>query len=141
MEVNRLRIKLLDPECLPFKKHFTDAGYDLKARDSCVICPGDTIPIPSGVCFEIPPGWEGDIRPRSSSSLKGLHIAGTVDSDYRGEIKIIVNNSGNDAQYIQRGERIAQMVITPCLLAELEIVDELDETERGDQGFGSTGRM
>ncbi|MCK9570908.1 dUTP diphosphatase [Candidatus Pacearchaeota archaeon] len=137
-----MRIKLLDLEMMPFKKYDQDAGWDLRARDSCSIYPDDALAIKTGVCVEIPPGFSGEIRPRSSITKRGLIIPlGTIDSQYRGEIEIIVLNPFSKRQIIERGERIAQLVITPCMLGTLEIVDELSVSQRGASGFGSTGRL
>ncbi len=137
-----MKIKLLDPFCMPTKKYRFDAGWDLRASESLIICPGEVVKIGAGIAVEIPRGYVGDIRPRSSMSAKGLILPiGTVDAGYTGEIGIILINAGNNAQKIEKGERIAQLVITPCLLPDLESVDELPETERGSYGFGSTGRF
>ena len=135
-----MKIKLLDPDCMPYKKYSTDAGIDLRASKDAIIHPGDTLKIGAGIAVEIPSGYVGDIRPRSSISTRGLILPiGTVDAGYAGEIGIILINASNRAQMITRGERIAQLVVTPCLIEEIEIVDELPESERGAQGFGSTG--
>jgi dUTP pyrophosphatase len=89
---------------------------------------------------EIPPGYAGLIRARSSSTIKGLEIHGTIDSDYRGEIFLLCNNASNNPIQIKQYERIAQLVVVPCLIRDIELVEELTETERGCNGFGSTGK-
>lgn len=97
--------------------------------------------IPTGLAVEIPEGFEGQVRPRSSVSLKGLHVAlGTIDSDYRGEIKIVVMNLDAHTQVIKQGDRIAQLVIAPVSRVIPVEVEKLSETTRGSSGFGSTGR-
>ena len=100
--------------------------------------------VPTGLMIALPPGYEAQVRPRSGLAAKHgitcLNSPGTIDADYRGEVKVILINLGQDAFVIKRGERIAQMVIAPVTRAELKIVAELDETKRGTGGFGSTGR-
>jgi dUTP pyrophosphatase len=128
---------------MPYKKYSTDAGLDLRSSKDAIIHPGDTLKISAGIAVEIPKGYVGDIRPRSSISTRGLILPiGTVDAGYVGEIGIILINASKRAQMITKGERMAQLVVTPCLIAEeIETVDELPESERGAQGFGSTGVM
>lgn len=136
-----LRIKLIDPACEPYKKHTTDAGWDLRSREYFLLMPGAVKRVGAGICVEIPTGYVGDIRPRSSITQKGLVVPiGTVDSSYRGEIGIIIINASNSIISIAKGERIAQLVITPCLLTRIQKVNELSQTERGTNGFGSTGK-
>jgi len=125
------------------------AGFDLRASQDATIYPNGTAFIGTGLAFEIPEGYEMQIRPRSGMSAKTkVRVAnspGTIDSDYRGEVKIILDNiydknTGNmDAYTIRKGDRIAQGVICPVLQVEFEEVEELDETERGEGGLGSTG--
>jgi dUTP pyrophosphatase len=99
--------------------------------------------VPTGLCVAIPAGWEGQIRPRSGLALRqGLSMPnspGTIDADYRGELKVLLINLGTAPIVIERGMRIAQMLITPAPQAKISVVDHLDETERGAGGFGSTG--
>ena len=133
--------KVLEAGMEPYRKYDTDAGYDLKARQDVLIMPGQTARFGSGVCVEIPPNYVGDIRPRSSMSQRGLIVPlGTIDHGYTGEIGLIVINASNQSQRIVKGERIAQLVVVPCLIEPIEIVDELPESERGADGFGSTGK-
>ena len=121
------------------------AGYDLCAavRQDLVLAPGDRTLVPTGFCIAIPAGYEGQVRPRSGLALShGIllpNAPGTIDSDYRGELKIILLNAGEKPYVIQRGERIAQLVIAPVAMAEFVEVDQLDATHRGDGGFGHTG--
>ncbi|MCI5605844.1 MAG: dUTP diphosphatase, partial [Spirochaetia bacterium] len=104
---------------------------------------GKTAMIPTGLFFEIPEGYEVQVRPRSGLAAKNgitvLNTPGTIDSDYRGEIKVILINLGNKDFVVNDKERIAQMVIAPVIQAGFEITDSLSETERGTGGFGSTG--
>ena len=99
--------------------------------------------IPTGIAIEIPPGFEAQVRPRSGLAIKHgitlLNAPGTIDADYRGEIKVILINLGHEEFLINRGDRIAQLVICPVIRVELEEVEELSNTERSDGGFGSTG--
>jgi len=124
------------------------AGMDLRAavaEDAPVtLAPGKRAMIPTGLTLALPPGYEAQIRPRSGLAarhgLTCLNSPGTIDADYRGEIKVILINHGEDAFIIKRGERIAQMVIASVIQGQLDVVTMLDETERGAGGFGSTGR-
>jgi dUTP pyrophosphatase len=121
------------------------AGMDIAAAITAdiVIAPGARHAVPSGLAIAVPAGHEVQIRPRSGLALRhGVTVAnapGTIDSDYRGEIKVILINLGEAPITISRGMRIAQMVVAPVIQASLALVDTLDSTERGDGGFGSTG--
>ena len=141
-----VKIKL-EPECsnlFPTKAHPDDAGYDLYSRIDAVLEPLSGMAIPVGFAMELPSGYEAQIRPRSGLAAKH-HITvtnspGTVDANYRGEIKAILYNLGKEPFIIQCGDRIAQMVI--CKLPEIELVEatELSETDRNTNGFGSSGK-
>ena len=121
------------------------SGMDLTANVNKVIeiQPGKSEIIPTGLALSIPKNYEIQIRPRSGLAAKNqisvLNTPGTIDEDYRGEIKVILINLGEKKFTIEKGLRIAQMVLCPVIKAELEEVDELDETKRGSGGFGSTG--
>ena len=123
------------------------AGMDLRAaiapEETLVLAPGKRVAIPTGLAIALPPGFEAQARPRSGLALKQgitlLNSPGTIDADYRGELKVILINHGTEPATIRRGERIAQVVIAPVTRAVLEEADTLDETERGAGGFGSTG--
>lgn len=143
-----LKVKVLPHgEGLPLPSYATplSAGMDLRAAiDKPVkIEPGERVLIPTGLMMEIPAGFEGQVRPRSGLALKkGLTLVnspGTIDADYRGEVKVILINLGKESVEINRGDRIAQLVIAPVVQVNLEVSHELSETERGDGGFGSTG--
>lgn len=124
-------------------KYQTDgaSGFDCHSCESKLLQPMQRHKISLGFAIELPPGYEGQVRSRSGLSLKkGLVvIPGTIDSDYRGEVCAIVVNLTNDLSLISLGDRIAQFVIAPVVKAELEFVNELSSTERGQSGFGSTG--
>ncbi len=122
------------------------AGADLYASldEAVIIEPGETKLIPTGFAFEIPVGYAGFVYARSGlASKRGLAPAnkvGVIDSDYRGEVMVALHNHGSQAQTVEAGERIAQMVIAPYITAKFILSDELDDTVRGEGGFGSTGR-
>jgi dUTP pyrophosphatase len=119
------------------------AGMDLRCSEGFELQPMQRKLVPTGVRMAIPKGYEGQVRPRSGLAIKhGIALVnspGTIDSDYRGEIGVILVNLGQDAVRFERGERIAQMVICPIVRAELQVVESLEETSRGEGGFGSTG--
>ena len=131
---------------IPEYKTSGAAGADLCALlDAPLTIPaGSSAMIPTGLFFEIPQGYEVQVRPRSGLAAKNgvtvLNTPGTIDSDYRGEIKVILINLGNQDFTINSGDRIAQMVIAPVIQASFTITDSLSETERGSGGFGSTGK-
>ncbi|HEV7691009.1 MAG TPA: dUTP diphosphatase [Hyphomonadaceae bacterium] len=133
---------------LPAYETADAAGMDLRAAvkdiEPVTLSPGARAMIPTGLTIALPPGYEAQVRPRSGLAAKHgvtcLNSPGTIDADYRGEVKVILINLGQEAFVIKRGERIAQMVIAPVTRAELKVVAELDETKRGTGGFGSTGR-
>lgn len=121
------------------------AGMDLRCRESFELKPLERKLVPTGIKIAIPVGYEGQVRPRSGLAMKlGLSLVntpGTIDSDYRGEVGVLLINLGSDVVTILQGERIAQLVVCPIVRARLEQVEEavLDRTERGEGGFGSTG--
>lgn len=119
------------------------AGMDVLAAEAVTLKTGQRHAVATGLSMAIPQGYEIQVRPRSGLALKhGITVPntpGTIDSDYRGELKIILINHGSDDFPIARGDRIAQLVIAPVVRAEWEEVEELDETVRGEGGFGSTG--
>ena len=121
------------------------SGMDIAAciKNSIIISPGEKVLVSTGLSIAIPRGYEVQIRPRSGLAAKKnitvLNTPGTIDADYRGEIKVILINHGKEEFVIENGIRIAQMVVCPIVQANLEEVAELSETERGSDGFGSTG--
>jgi dUTP pyrophosphatase len=122
------------------------AGVDLAAaiEGEITIAPGGRDIVPTGFMLAIPAGFEGQVRPRSGLALRnGIVVPnspGTIDADYRGEVKVILLNAGTEPFVIKRGDRIAQLVIAPVVTSEFCEVEDLDETERGEGGFGHTGR-
>lgn len=132
---------------LPRYESVDAAGMDLRAAVSeaepLVLRPGARLAVPTGLAIALPPGFEVQVRPRSGLALRNgvapLNSPGTVDADYRGEIKVILINLGDEDLVIRRGDRIAQMVVAPVLQAVWRETTQLDETERGAGGFGSTG--
>jgi dUTP pyrophosphatase len=139
--------KLPHAQDLPLPHYATkgSAGLDLLAAidEEIELLPGQRLAVPAGIAIELPPGWEAQVRPRSGLALNHgitcLNSPGTIDSDYRGEIKVILINHGDKVFVIQRGHKIAQMVIAKHEQAELVELDALSESERGAGGFGSTG--
>lgn len=119
------------------------AGMDVLAAEDVTLAPGGRHAVATGLAMAIPDGYEIQVRPRSGLALKhGISLPntpGTIDSDYRGELKVIMINLGQDAFVIRRGDRIAQLVLAPVVRAAWEEVVDLDETARGEGGFGSTG--
>jgi len=140
-----------DPECadLPLPSYETEhaAGMDIRAavREPLTLAPGERVLVPTGLRIALPPGMEAQIRPRSGLALKhGILLPnspGTIDADYRGEIRIILANFGQEPFTVQRGDRIAQMVIASVTQVEWVLTDSLDETPRGEGGFGHTGKQ
>ncbi len=135
-------------EGLPLPKYATpgSAGMDLVAAvaDEMVLPPGEVRLISTGIRIAIPEGYEGQVRPRSGLALRHgitmLNSPGTIDSDYRGTVSVIAINHGKEDFVIRRGERIAQLVICPVARAEWQPVASLDDTQRGEGGFGHSGR-
>jgi dUTP pyrophosphatase len=132
---------------LPAYETADAAGMDLRAAvpddEPVVLKPGARAAVPTGLTMAIPRGFEGQVRPRSGLALRAgitcLNSPGTIDADYRGEVKVILINLGEEDVPIRRGDRIAQLLITPVLQASWDEVESLDETARGKGGFGSTG--
>ena len=148
--IDRLTVRVLRLEHardLPLPDYASpgSAGVDLRAavEETNVIEPGARLQVPTGLVLELPQGWEGQVRPRSGLAIRHgltlLNTPGTIDSDYRGEIQVIVANLGQQAYAIERGDRIAQLVIAPVSQVVFQEVDSLNPTDRGEGGFGSTG--
>lgn len=149
MHLAEIRIairRLPHGEGLPLPSYATSgaAGMDVVAAESVTLVPGGRHPVATGFAIAIPEGFEVQVRPRSGLALKHgitcLNTPGTIDSDYRGEVKVILANLGDAPFEVVRGERIAQLVPAPVQRAHFAEVDDLDETDRGAGGFGSTGR-
>lgn len=139
----KIKVKTLENAELPKYQSKGASGFDFHSTEEVIIDRDCTTTVGTGLRMAVPEGYELQVRPRSGLSLDTkLRVAnspGTIDSDYRGEIKIIIHNTGNRAYQINKGDRIAQGVVTPVIQADLEEVDELEETERAEEGFGSTG--
>jgi dUTP pyrophosphatase len=148
LNVKVKRMAAAHPAALPLPKRQSlhSAGFDLTAdiEGEQVLAPLARAAIPTGPCLEIPVGYEAQVRPRSGLALKHgvtcLNSPGTIDADYRGEVKVILINLSNVPFKLNRGDRVAQLVFSPLCQAELEEVGELSSTARGEGGFGSTGR-
>lgn len=149
--MNPVRVAIVqepDATDLPLPRYQTEgaAGVDLYAavREPVVLQPGERALIRTGIRIALPPGYEAQVRPRSGLAARhGIALVnspGTIDSDYRGEIQVVVINLGQEPFTIQRGERIAQLVVAPVVRIEWEPVGELPATTRGEGGFGHTGR-
>jgi dUTP pyrophosphatase len=142
-----IRVHVLNDtdQALPAYETADSAGMDLRAHldEAVVLKPGQRVLIPSGLRLEIPPGYEGQVRPRSGLALKRgltvLNAPGTIDADYRGDVGVILINLSQEDQRIEAGDRIAQLLFAPVTRAELVEVETLDDTARGSGGFGSTG--
>ncbi len=141
----KIRVPIvLDEGCtLPSYQTQGAAGIDLCLSEPVTLQPLERCLAPTGVRLSIPPGFEGQVRPRSGlahrQGITMVNSPGTIDSDYRGEIKLILINLGSAAVTLGRGERVAQLVFCPVARAELVVAEDLTETERGEGGFGSTG--
>jgi dUTP pyrophosphatase len=141
--------RLPHAEGLPLPAYETAeaAGMDLRAAppqgEPLTLRPGERLAVPTGFAFALPPGYEAQVRPRSGLALKNgitcLNTPGTIDADYRGEVKVILVNLGAEDVHIRRGDRIAQLVVSPVVQAAWREVDSLPPTARGAGGFGSTG--
>ena len=136
--------KKLSPEAvLPAYAHPGDAGMDVCSVENLTVAPGGRALVHTGLAMALPPGYEAQVRPRSGLALKSgvtvLNTPGTIDEGYRGEIGVILANFGDSDFVVEKGDRIAQMVIAPVTRAEVVEVGEVDSTDRGAGGFGSTG--
>ncbi|ESA35975.1 deoxyuridine 5 -triphosphate nucleotidohydrolase [Leptolyngbya sp. Heron Island J] len=145
MPIPIIKFKKLSPQAIiPSYAHPGDAGADLVAMDAHTLEPLQRLAIPTGLAVELPQGYELQVRPKSSLALKHgitvLNTPGTVDAGYRGEIKVILINLGQSTFEINPGQRIAQIVIAPVIQAEFMLVDSLGASQRGEGGFGSTGK-
>ena len=145
MTLEMIKIKKLNADAtIPTRSHSTDAGLDLYASEDVSVSRGTMIP--TGIAVDIPPGYEAQVRPRSGLSIRSsLRVTlGTIDSGFVGEINVIadsINVIGSTMYHIEKGDKIAQLVISPIETPEVEVVDEFDsESERGENGFGSTGK-
>lgn len=140
----KLKIKLVHPDAkLPKRANPTDSGLDLCSVETVDVYPWTQAIVDTGLQIELPPDTEAQIRPRSGLAAKHkitvTNSPGTIDEGYQGNLKVILFNLGRDKFTVEKGDRIAQMVIAPVLRPEIELVTELSDSERGENGFGSTG--
>jgi dUTP pyrophosphatase len=138
-----IQIEVDSPELVPFYANVGDAGADLRASDAYVVYPRDRVLVKTGLKIALPVGYVALVHPRSGLALKHgitvLNTPGTIDSGYRGEVGVILYNASDQPFLVNKGDRIAQMVIQKYETAVFSVVDRLDETDRGSGGFGSTG--
>ena len=140
----KLKVKKLAADAtVPNYAHPGDAGLDLYANEAAELAPGASHRVKTGVAIQLPPGTEAQVRPRSGLAAKHavtvLNTPGTIDEGYRGEVCVILVNHGTQPFAIEKGMKIAQMVIKPVITVDVEETDELSDTSRGEGGFGSTG--
>ena len=141
IQIKRLSVSVL----IPKYETLGSSGMDIAAfiENNIIIYPGEKALVPTGFSISVPIGYEVQIRPRSGlaakKSITVLNTPGTIDADYRGEVKVILINLGKEKFIVENGDRIAQMVVCPVIQADFEEVKELSNTERGSGGFGSTG--
>lgn len=138
----KLKYKKLNPEAKLYPPFYEgDVGYDIISIETKMIGEHYYETLHTGLSIEIPEGYYGLIRTRSSNGINGLQThPGIIDSGYRGEILVIIYNHNDDIEYIKKGEKIAQLVILPKIIFELEEVNELSKTDRNEKGFGSSGK-
>ena len=126
---------------MPVRAHKDDAGLDLRSPDTFIVKAGKSLKINSGVHVEIPAGYVGFLKAKSGLNVKyGITCTGVIDAGYTGSIVVKLYNNGSDDVLFERGDKITQLVILPIVCPDLVQVDSLEDTERGDAGFGSTGR-
>ncbi len=138
----KIKIKLDDGAFVPTRAHSTDAGLDLYAMESALILPSSSHSFDTGVHIEIPEGYVGMIKSKSGLNVKnGITSEGVIDCGYTGSMVVKLYNHGYNSVRIERGQKISQLVLLPIITPEVELVDELESTERGNGGFGSTGAL
>jgi dUTP pyrophosphatase len=143
--VDQLEVKLLHPAARPpARGRESDAGYDLSCVEPFVLRPGERRMVSTGVAIAIPPGVAGLVLPRSGLAhrhgIACVNSPGLIDPDYRGELRVILVNHGEETYRAHAGDRIAQLLLVPFWAPEMRVVEELPESERGERGFGSSGR-
>jgi dUTP pyrophosphatase len=145
MTPDELLVRLLHPEARPpARTRSGDAGYDLRSVEAVTLPPGGRHAVATGLALALPPGVAGLVTPRSGLAARHgitcLNAPGLVDPDYRGEVKVILHNAGEEPFHVEPGDRIAQLLLVVYDSPTLRVVDALPETERGEAGFGSSGR-
>ena len=136
----KLKIKIEHGGFEPLRGHATDAGLDLRSPIDVWVHPGQHVKIDTKIRMAIPDGYVGLITSKSGLMLKGITSRGTIDSSYRGTIGAVLYNHSQEGYAVHAGDKVCQIVIIPIVLPEIEYVDQLDETERNEGGFGSTGK-
>jgi dUTP pyrophosphatase len=137
-----MKIKLDPGAYMPERAHSADAGYDLRSPVKGRLYAGEAVVIDTGVHVEIPQGYVGMLKSKSGLNVKHDIVGeGVIDSGYTGSIRVKLYNHGSESYMIETGDKISQLVILPIITPELELVTELEETDRGNNGFGSTGRQ
>jgi dUTP pyrophosphatase len=138
-----LKVKKIHPDAkLPQYSHKGDAGLDLFSSVDCVLKKGEVKPIPTGIKIAIPEGHVGLVWDKSGISLKGVHrLAGVIDSGYRGEVQVVMANLGGESFEVKKGMKIAQLLVQPVQEVNVIETEDLEETSRGENGFGSTGKF
>jgi len=139
--MDHILVKKLTPDAhAPEKATEGDLGYDLFCVEPAVITPGATVAVSTGIAVQFPPGWGAVIKDRSSMALKQIHVsAGVIDNGYRGQIKVALTNHSRAETVIEKNQKMAQMIPVPVTNWEVRVVEELSTTQRGENGFGSTG--
>ncbi len=126
---------------LPLYQHKGDAGLDIFSSIDCVLKAGEVKPVPTGIRMAVPDGHVGLVWDKSGISLRGIHrLAGVIDSGYRGEVRVVMVNLGNEAFVIEKGMKIAQLLVQPVTEVKVVETEELETSSRGEAGFGSTGK-
>jgi dUTP pyrophosphatase len=126
---------------LPLYQHKGDAGLDIFSSVDCVLEAGEVKPVPTGIRVAVPDGYAGLVWDKSGISLKGVHrLAGVIDSGYRGEVRVVMVNLGSEPFVIEKGMKIAQLLVQPVTEVKVVETEELERTSRGEEGFGSTGK-
>lgn len=138
----KLKVKRIHEDAkLPLYQHKGDAGLDVFSSIDCVLGKGEVKPVPTGIKLAVPEGHVGLIWDKSGISLKGVHrLAGVIDSGYRGEVRVVMVNLGDEPFVIEKGMKIAQLLIQPVVELDVIETEDLEETSRGEKGFGSTGK-
>lgn len=135
-----MKIKLDEGAVMPSRAHRWDAGLDLYSMETRYVSPGEHEVFDTGVHVAIPEGFVGLITSKSGLMARGITSRGTIDSGYTGSIRVVLFNHGERGYLVKKGDKITQLVVLPALIEEAELVEELEDTERGAGGFGSTGR-
>lgn len=140
--MNKIKVMLDAGAYMPEKAHEADAGYDLRTPKTVTLKPGRSVLIDTGVHMAIPEGWYGKLESKSGLNVKHdiVSLGGVIDSGFVGSIRVKLYNMGDYEYFFCAGDKVAQLILQPCGNAEMVQVDALEETERGDRGFGSTGR-